>query len=248
MTAHEPAPAANAVARGAFVAGTDTGIGKTRLVAGLLHALRNAGWSAIGMKPVASGTIATDHGTINEDVASIEANSSPKGLADTPRSDINPYCFDPPVSPHIAAEQAGIFVDIDVIVAAYERLAGTHDAVLVEGTGGWMAPIGPRATMADVAVALGLPVILVVGLRLGCLSHALLTSAAIEHSGARLLGWVGNLIDPSMQALSENLETLKQRLPAPPLGLLARTPDAAHDADALGEAAQFLMSNFRAAR
>ncbi len=246
MTAASPGAAT--AARGVFVAGTDTGVGKTRLVAGLLRALQNAGWVAIGMKPVATGTILTNSGMINEDVASIIANSSSTSLAETPVTDINPFCFDPPISPHIAAEMAGIFVDIDIIVAAYERLARGRDAVIVEGTGGWMAPIGPRTTMADVATALELPIVLVVGLRLGCLSHALLAAEAIDHAGSTLIGWVGNIIDPSMQALSENLDTLKQRLPAPPLGLLARTPDASRDADALAAAAEFLMSNFRAQR
>jgi dethiobiotin synthetase len=217
-------------------------------VAGLLRALQNAGWLAIGMKPVATGTTSTNGVMINEDVLSIVTNSSKVSVAETPIRDINPYCFDPPVSPHIAAEKAGIFVDLDLIVTAYERLAHRHDAVVVEGTGGWMAPIGPRTTMADVAVALELPVVLVVGLRLGCLSHALLTAAAIEQAGATLIGWVGNMFDPSMQALSENLDTLKQRLSAPPLGLLARAPDAVRDAAALTAAAEFLMSNFRAAR
>lgn len=231
-----------------FVAGTDTGVGKTRLVAGLLRALQSAGWLAIGMKPVATGTTRTNGVMINEDVASIVINSSPVSVAETSIRDINPFCFDPPVSPHIAAEKAGIFVDLDLIVAAYGRLARRHDAVVVEGTGGWMAPIGPRATMADVAVALELPVVLVVGLRLGCLSHALLTADAIEQAGATLIGWVGNMIDPSMQALRQNLDTLKQRLSAPPLGLLGRAPDADRDAAALTAAAEFLMSNFRAAR
>jgi len=233
------------VGRGVFIAGTDTGVGKTRVVAGLLRALRIAGWRAIGMKPVATGTIRTNRRTINEDVATIIAESSPEGLVGTAPADINTYCFEPPISAHIAAERAGIFVDIDHIVASYQRLASSHDAIVVEGTGGWMAPIGPRATMADVAVALELPVVLVVGLRLGCLSHALLTCEAIEHAGATLLGWVGNMIEPSMQALSENLETLKQRLPAPPLGLLGRAPDPGKDGAALEAAAQFLMSTFR---
>jgi dethiobiotin synthetase len=214
-------------------------------VAGLLRALRIARWRAIGMKPVATGTIGTNRGALNEDVATIIAESSPEGLVGTAATDINPYCFEWPISPHIAAERARIFVDIDHIVGCYERLAKTHDAIVVEGTGGWMAPIGPRTTMADVAVALELPVVLVVGLRLGCLSHALLTCEAIEHAGVTLLGWVGNMLEPAMPALSENLETLKQRLPAPPLGLLARAPDAGKDAAALGAAAEFLMATFR---
>jgi dethiobiotin synthetase len=239
------APRAGAAARGVFIAATDTGAGKTRLSLGLLRALRTAGWRAIGMKPVASGTIATDLGAINEDVASIMAESTQDMLPSVAMRDINRYCFEWPVSPHIGAERTGIFVDIEQIVAAYERLAAISEAVVVEGTGGWMTPIGPRTTMADVASALELRVVLVVGLRLGCLNHALLSAEAIEHSGCTLIGWVGNVLDPSMLALSENLETLKQRLPVPPLGLLARTPDAGRDSEALAAAAQFLMSTFR---
>jgi dethiobiotin synthetase len=239
---------AGPTARGAFVAGTDTGIGKTRLVVGMLRALRLGGWRAIGMKPVASGAIRTDRGLINDDVVTIAAESDQNASEQAAAANINPYCFEPAVSPHIAAEMAGIFVDLERISAAYGRLAQKHDAVIVEGTGGWLTPIGSRTTMADVAVVLDLPVVLVVGVRLGCLSHALLTADAIDHAGAHLIGWVANLIDPAMLALSENLDTLKQRLSAPPLGLLARAPDAAKDAEALAAAAGFLMSDFPARR
>jgi dethiobiotin synthetase len=235
-------------ARGVFIAGTDTGVGKTRLVVGMLRALNVGGWRAIGMKPVASGATRTDRGLINDDALMITAESTRNESTPVGAADINPYCFEPAVSPHIAAEMAGIFVDLDAISAAYARLAQHHDAVVVEGTGGWLAPIGPRTTMADVAAVLDLPVVLVVGVRLGCLSHALLTAEAIDHAGAHLMGWVANLIDPAMLALSENLDTLKQRLPAPPLGLLARAPDAARDAETLTAAANFLMSDFPARR
>jgi dethiobiotin synthetase len=224
--------------RGLFIAGTDTGIGKTRVTVGLLRALRQAGWRAVGMKPVATGTISTDTGRINEDVAAIAAVSDPNAA----RSDINPYCFDWPVSPHIAASKARIVVDPGDIVNAYNRLTQYCDVVVVEGTGGWLAPIGPTATMADLALALQLPVVLVVGMRLGCLSHALLSAQAIVGAGIPLMGWVANLIDPAMAALQENLEALSLRLPAPQLALIPHAVDGEQDPLALAEAARAFMS------
>ena len=228
-------------ARGVFIAGTDTGIGKTRLTTGWLRALRAAGWQAVGMKPVATG--AERHGVdlINEDVVQICAESGVYGSDRVHRADINPYCFEPPISPHIAAEKAGICIDMEPIMMSYGRLAALSDAVLVEGTGGWLAPIGPSTTMADIAVALKLPVVLVVGVRLGCLSHALLSVEAIARAGSSLLGWVANLLDTSMPALDGNLTTLERRVPAPRLALLAGVPDATRDAAALAIATHALM-------
>jgi dethiobiotin synthetase len=223
---------------GVFVAGTDTGVGKTRVVVGLIRALRAHGWRACGMKPVASGTIATDDGFINEDVSSIAAASGHDGDI---LADINPYCFEWPVSPHIGAERAGIMIDTGRIVSSFERLARQHDIVIVEGTGGWLAPIGAVATMADVASALRLPVVLVVGLRLGCLNHALLSAQAIERSGSNLAAWIGSAIDPNMPAQLENLAALKHRLPAPQLGLLPYSRAPEHDAVALELAARAFM-------
>jgi dethiobiotin synthetase len=223
---------------GVFVAGTDTGVGKTRVTAGLLRALRGAGVRAIGMKPIASGTIAVDGVQINQDVATIAEVSA----AGATLADINPYCFNWPVSPHIAAERAGIVIDLERIVSAYGRLAEHCDVVVVEGTGGWLAPIGPGMTMADVACRLQLPVVLVVGLRLGCLNHALLTAQAVESAGASLIGWIGSVIDPAMPALSENLQTLNQRLPAARWALLPYAPGSENDADALEPAARALRA------
>jgi len=151
--------------------------------------------------------------------------------------DINPYCFDWPVSPHLAALRAGVTIEPAIIAAAYVRLAGHAHAVVVEGTGGWLAPISHRHTMADVALVLGLPVLLVVGLRLGCLNHALLSAQAIEASGLALAGWIGSTLDPDMLALSENVASLDQRLPARRLGLLPFSSDRAQDASHLTEAA-----------
>lgn len=225
-------------ARGVFLAGTDTDVGKTRVAVGLIRALTAQGWRACGMKPVASGTISTEYGVINEDVDSIATASNRNNATD---ADINPYCFEWPVSPHIGAERVGIVIDMGRIVTAYERLARDQDIVVVEGAGGWLAPIGPVATMADVAAALRLPVVLVVGLRLGCLNHALLSAQAIACAGAQLAGWIGSAIDPAMPAMIENVEALKQRLPAPQLGLLPFSRAPEHDAAALELAAHALM-------
>jgi dethiobiotin synthetase len=220
-------------APGVFVAGTDTGVGKTRVSLGLIRALRGRGVRADGMKPVASGMIAKNGLFINEDTHAIaELNSGTCAW-----SDITPYCFDWAVSPHIGAERAGIVIDLAVILAAYERLSAGSGLLVVEGTGGWLTPIGARATMADVVRILGLPVVLVVGMRLGCLNHALLSAQAIAHAGASLIGWIGSVIDPAMPALAENLATLQQRLRAPQLALLPYSTDRARDPAWLAPAA-----------
>jgi len=223
---------------GVFIAGTDTGIGKTRVTAGLITALRAMQVRAIGMKPIASGAMTVDGVRSNQDAAMIAEVSAPGASL----ADINPYCLNSPVSPHIAAEQDGIVIDLEHIASAYDRLTPHCDVVVVEGTGGWLAPIGPDTTMADVARRLRLPVVLVVGLRLGCLNHALLTAHAIEYAGVSLIGWIGSVIDPDMAALQENLQTLTQRLPAAPWAVLPYAPDSAHDAEALEPAARALRA------
>jgi dethiobiotin synthetase len=206
-------------ATGYFLAGTDTGAGKTYVTCALLRALNASGCRAAGMKPVATGGIeGADGGLISEDATMI-ASSTP---VIAPVSDLNPYCLKPPVSPDIAAELAGIQIETVSIVAAYQRLATLADMVLVEGTGGWLAPIGARQTMADIAVALGLPVLLVVGLRLGCISHALLTLEAIRTRGCDFAGWIGNRIDPGYLLPERNLATLTRLLGAPPLAILGQ--------------------------
>ena len=204
---------------GIFVTGTDTGVGKTLIACALLHALAAGGHTVIGMKPVAAGR---EDGRFH-DVTSLMAAST----VCAPESLINPYAFDPAIAPHIAAAQAGVEIDSRKILAACAALSVMADMVVVEGAGGFMLPLGAHETGADMAAALGLPVVLVVGMRLGCLNHALLTRAAIAASGLRCAGWVANCIDPAMPALAENIAALEQRLDAPLLGSVAFSPDAA---------------------
>jgi dethiobiotin synthetase len=217
------------MSRGVFIAGTDTDVGKTRVTLALLRALQSRGVKAAGMKPVATGcrSLAAHElpffagfyavgDMINDDVAAM-AMISPH---DCDRLDINPYCFDWGVSPHIAADRARVRIEPERVAAAYERLAARCDAVVVEGTGGWLAPIGECGTMADIAQRLALPVVLTVGLRLGCLNHALLSVQAIGVSNLKLAGWIGSVLAPNMPALDENVATLDALLGVPRLALL----------------------------
>jgi dethiobiotin synthetase len=205
-----------------FITGTDTEVGKTFVACALLHALRQTGLSAIGMKPVAAGLDAEGK---NDDVEQLIAASSL--LA--PRDLINPYVFAAAVAPHIAAADEGRTIELARIVAAFEQLRTLADAVLVEGVGGFCVPLGADFDTADLAVALDLPIILVVGMRLGCISHALLTEQAITARGLTLAGWVANCIDPAMSRFDENLAALKERISAPLLGVVAHgtTPEQA---------------------
>jgi dethiobiotin synthetase len=200
-----------------FIAGTDTGVGKTYATCTLLHALRATGLNACGMKPIASGCIETAEGLRNDDALALQAASS----APMPYEWINPMALREPVSPHLAAAHEGVEIGLAPLHEAYERLRDIHDAVLVEGVGGWLVPLSRGLMAADIARQWQLPVILVVGLRLGCLNHALLTARAIATDGCRLVGWIGNRIDPDMAAVEENLTTLRQMLPAPCLGVLS---------------------------
>jgi len=197
-----------------FVTGTDTGVGKTRASAALLHALRARHARCVGMKPVAAGT---DASGVNEDVLALRAAGN---VAVPPELD-NPVALPDPVSPHIAAERAGRRIEVDTLVAAYRELACRADAVVVEGAGGFLVPLSAEATGGDLAVALGLPVILVIGLRLGCLNHALLTQEAVRARGLALAGWIVNRLDPAMPEQEANLDFLRRRLDAP---LLADWP------------------------
>ena len=195
--------------KGIFVTGTDTGVGKTLVAVAMLRALVADGVRAVGMKPVAAG-VAPD-ANVHADVAALGA----AGNVDAPLPDVNPYSFAPAVAPHLAAARAGVAIDLAVIAAAYRRLSARADVVVVEGAGGAFVPLGPRADMLDIAAALGLPVLLVVGVRLGCLNHALLSAVAIAARGLPLAGWVANRIDPAMEAGSANVAALAERLPAP---------------------------------
>ena len=201
--------------RGYFITGTDTEIGKTLTACILIHTLRAQGLRTVGMKPIAAGAIMQAGERINEDVAMLQAASSPADPAL-----VNPYLFDPPIAPHIAAAQAGIEIDLAHIQHCYQQLAATHDAVVIEGVGGFCVPLGAHTDTAQLAQPLALPVILVVGMRLGCINHALLTAQAIRAHGLTLHGWVANRIDPAMACVDENLDTLKARLGAPLLGVV----------------------------
>ncbi len=194
--------------------GTDTGVGKTRVAVAMIHALRAQGLRVAAMKPVAAGHV---QGELNEDVvALLQATNVAADL-----TDVNPYAFAEPIAPHIAAQLAGARIDLDVIAAAYARLAAAADVVVVEGAGGWRVPLNESEDMADLAERLGLPVVLVVGLRLGCLNHALLTAESITQRNVPWAGWVGNHLDPSMARQAENLTTLRARLMRPCLGVQA---------------------------
>lgn len=196
-----------------FITGTDTEIGKTYVACALLHAFRGQGLTAIGMKPVAAGTDAAGH---NDDVEALIAASS---LA-LPRDRVNSYCFADPVAPHIAAAEAGVTIGADRIRQALDELAGQADVVVVEGVGGFVVPLAEGFDAADLAGALGIPLILVVGMRLGCLNHALLTVEAIRARGLPLAGWIANRVDPAMSRFDENLAALKARIHAPLLGVV----------------------------
>ncbi|HET6805350.1 MAG TPA: dethiobiotin synthase [Frateuria sp.] len=199
-----------------FVAGTDTGIGKTHAACTLIHALRAHGLEACGMKPVASGCLETPDGRRNEDGLALQAAGS-RALA---YASINPIALREPLSPHLAARLEGVAVDMAPLQAAFDRLRLSHQMVVVEGVGGWMVPLAPGLLASAIPQQWRLPVVLVVGLRLGCLNHALLSARAILADGCRLAGWIGNRIDPAMVAVEDNLETLRGMLPAPCLGVL----------------------------
>jgi dethiobiotin synthetase len=198
---------------GFFVTGTDTGVGKTLVSAALLERFKARGLRSAGMKPVAAGC---EQGR-NEDVEALAAAGSP-GIE---RRHICPYLFGPPIAPHIAACEAGVKIDLGAIERAFAALAAQADVVVVEGVGGFRVPLGERDDAGELARRLGLPVILVVGLRLGCLNHALLTRDAIASTGLALAGWVANRIDPRMARVEENIETLRRRLGAPLLAEIA---------------------------
>ena len=215
---------------GLFVTGTDTGVGKTRVAVALIHALRAQGLRVAAMKPVSAGSAP---GGLNEDVVALMQAANV--AADV--RDVNPYAFADPIAPHVAAERAGIHIELDVIAAAFSRLAALADVVVVEGAGGWRVPLNDQEDMGDLAQRLGLPVVLVVGLRLGCLNHALLTAESIAYRQMPWAGWIANHIDPEMTVVAENIDALRARLPAPCLGVQAFQPEV----DAWSDPAQWLM-------
>ncbi|MGE5524506.1 MAG: dethiobiotin synthase, partial [Rhodospirillaceae bacterium] len=197
-----------------FVTGTDTGVGKTLIACGLLRAAVARGLRAVGMKPVAAGAERVGDAWVNEDVTALREAGNVAAAA----SQVNPYCFAPPIAPHIAAAEAGVAIELDAIVRAYRALTDRADLVVVEGAGGYLVPLGENLDMAALAAALGVPVVLVVGMRLGCINHALLTAHAIKARGSVLAGWVANHVDPHMYRADENVDAIASRIGAPLLG------------------------------
>lgn len=209
------------MATGFYITGTDTGIGKTVVSCSLLHALRARGLRAVGMKPLASGCERIDGQWRNDDALRLQAASDPRPAY----ADLNPFALPQPLAPELAARDAGIEVTLAPILAAHAKLAAQADVVVVEGVGGWAAPLASDLMQADLVRALDLPVLLVVGLRLGCLNHAYLSARAIQADGGRLAGWVGNDIDPEMARADDNFALLGERLPAPCWGRLPHRHD-----------------------
>jgi len=203
-----------------YITGTDTGIGKSVASAALLHALRARGLRAVGMKPVASGCEATAAGWRNEDALMLQQASDP-----TPAySDVNPFALPHPLAPELAAADAGIAIELTPILEAHARLAALAEAVVVEGVGGWAAPLTATLDQLDMVRALKLPAVLVVGLRLGCINHARLTARALVADGVELAGWIANDIDPAMARADDNFAILQRVLPAPCWGRLPHAP------------------------
>lgn len=210
--------------KGFFITGTDTGVGKTWVTLWLMQALQDQGLSVVGMKPVATGGVRREGRLVNADALALQA----AGSIPLPYHTINPYVFEPPVSPHIAAEAAGQTIELARIVRTLRELEAAADCVLVEGVGGWKVPLNPREQVADLAVALGLPVILVVGLRLGCLNHAFLTHAAIAASGVDFAAWIANAVVRDLPYTPETIRTLREGLRQEPFICLPYQPESRH--------------------
>lgn len=222
--------------RGVFVTGTDTGIGKTWCSIGLLHAAATLGLRCIGLKPIAAGAVRTEEGWRNEDALALQQAAN----VPLPYDRVNPCCLPDPMSPHLAARRAGVTIDVAGLRTHCERISSECDFLLVEGAGGWLTPLGDRETIADLAQQLALPVLLVVGVRLGCLNHAQLSWDAIARSGCRHAGWIANIMDPADPVLDAQVDTLTARLGEPPLARLPWGADAARRALALADAASRL--------
>ncbi|MBM3114943.1 dethiobiotin synthase [Jeongeupia naejangsanensis] len=206
-----------------FITGTDTDVGKTVATCQLLRGFAAHGLRAVAMKPVASGCTTIDGALVNADVVAHRA----AGNVVVPDELASPYRFAPPISPHLAAREAGVAVSLDHLAACAAQLQTLTDVLLIEGAGGWHAPLTDEADMQVLAQRFNVPVILVVGMRLGCLNHALLSANAIIAAGLPLAGWIANRVDPRMDRYADNLDWLQQHLPAPLLGEIAHAPDAA---------------------
>jgi dethiobiotin synthetase len=206
---------------GCFVTATDTGAGKTVASLGLMAALSGAGRRVAGMKPVAAGSTATVEGLRNDDAVLLRA----QGPAGLPYGDVNPYALRAPIAPHVAAARDGVRIDLEAIAAAFGRIAAAAEIVIVEGAGGWRVPLTGGGTTADLVRRLALPVVVVVGLRLGCINHALLTAESIRRDGLALIGWIANHIDPDYQDVAATIAYLDAHMGAPRIATIPRLAD-----------------------
>ncbi|MBL1142218.1 MAG: dethiobiotin synthase [Proteobacteria bacterium] len=197
--------------QGVFIAGTDTGVGKTCFTISLIEALKNQGHAVSGMKPIASGASLKNGKLMNEDADLIMRHSGDAANYEL----INPVVYEMPVSPHIAAKEKGETIDLAKIIACYKKLTSDYKFIVVEGVGGWRVPVSDKSSIADMVRELNLPVILVVGLRLGCINHAILTAEAIKADGLKLLGWVSNHLDREYLCADETIKTLNAALACP---------------------------------
>ena len=205
------------MAQGIFITGTDTGAGKTVVAAGLVRLLAGQGRQVLGLKPIASGAVQTTAGLRNADALALATESS----VHVPYAVTNPYCFEPAIAPHLAAAEAGVPVPMTALLRWYQDASADAEFAIVEGAGGWRVPLHPEGFLSDLPEQLGLGVVLVVGLRLGCLNHARLTLEAIERSGrCRFVGWIGCQVDPDFARLAANLDTLTRLLGQPPLAVV----------------------------
>lgn len=205
-----------------FIAGTDTEIGKTFTTSALLRAFAQQGRSTLGMKPIASGADEIDGVLHNEDVDSLVAASNVKA----PQEIVVPYLMRTPAAPHIVAQVENVKIDVQHIASCYEQAQALADVILVEGVGGFCVPLDDNTSTVDLAQRMNLPVILVVGMRLGCINHALLTAQAIRASGLHLAAWVANTVDPQMRFFDENVQAIAQRIAAPCLGVMPRLAES----------------------
>jgi len=215
--------------KGWFITGTDTGVGKTFVTVGLLRYLNERGLQAAGMKPIASGCERTPDGLRNDDALRIVEASAPA----LPYELVNPYSFEPPIAPHIAAAKAGVVIETRRILDSFAAIASQVDCIVVEGVGGWEVPVSEEAGMPDLAAALGLPVILVVGIRLGCINHALLTAEAVRARGLELAGWIANRVDSAVEEEQAVIEAIARRIGSPMLGSIHHGQQAFSEAFSL---------------
>lgn len=207
--------------QGFFVTGTDTEVGKTVISVGLIHALQQQGLKVAAMKPVASGCQMTADGLRNDDALALQQAAD----ITVDYQAINPYAFEPAIAPHIAAQQAGVSIDLTKLLQGYQQLKSMSDAVVVEGAGGWLVPLNANQSIADLAVKINLPVVLVVAIKLGCINHALLTVESIRATGLDLAGWVANdFLDDEQH--DEIIQSITARINAPCLGVVPRLKKA----------------------